>query len=176
MTKILSIREKLILIITIAVVIFVISFNFIFEPVISKNSSLNREIRIEEARLSRYHRLLSQKELIEKKYRNKFSSIFKPQTQEDSLVSALSNLEDLAKQAKIRIIDIRPQGASTESDSYRELMIDMRAEGKIEGFLKFIYSIENSLSLLKVKKFQLTAKPNSDILEGRFSISQISLD
>jgi hypothetical protein len=95
---------------------------------------------------------------------------------QDSLVAALSELQNLAKNAKIRIIDLRPQQvAKTNKKSGKEITIDMRAEGSMEGYLKFIYDIENSLWVLHIKKFQLLAKNNSSALEGVFTISQVSV-
>ena len=58
---------------------------------------------------------------------------------------------------------------------YKEILIDLRTEGTQEGYLKFFYNIENSLALLRIKKFRLTAKTNTQTLEGSFSISQLSL-
>lgn len=89
-------------------------------------------------------------------------------------MSILSELELIAQQSGVSIIDIRPQ-LPKETSAYKEIYIDLRAEGSMQAFLKFIYDIENSLSLLRIKKLQLIAKPNSSILEGIFSISELSV-
>lgn len=174
MQKIISKREKIILYATIGVIVFSIGFNFLFAPLLIKNDNLNKEINISRAKLRKYLRLLSQKDSIQSKY-SKLSADFKVSTrQEGALVTTLSELENIAKNSNIRIIDIRPQ-APKSSDLYKEVIIELRTEGAMESYLNFIYTMENSLLLLRIKKIQLSAKPNTSNLEGLFSISQISL-
>lgn len=174
MIRVLSRRERVILYATAGVIIFAAIFNFLLAPVLTKNDNLNKEINLKRAKLKKYLWLLSQKEAIQGKY-SKFSSAPGGLGQEqDALVSALSELENLAKNSGVKIIDLRPQQPAGGRDLYREILIDLRTEGEMAGYLKFIYELENSLSLLRIKKFQLSAKPNSTILEGSFSISQLS--
>ena len=177
MIKAITKRERIILFLTAGIMFFAICFNFLIEPVLNKNDQLNQEINMVRAKLKKYILLLAQKEYLEKRYGNKLPAGFNLSAQkEDSLVAALSELENLAKEAGVRIIDIRPEGALKGKAAYKEALIDLRAEGRIEDYLKFIYHLQNSLSLLKIEKIQLTAKPNSEALEGSFTISQVLLD
>lgn len=167
--------EKIILYLTISVIVFSIGFNFLIAPVLTKNENLNKEINITKVKLKKYLQLLSQKDYIQNKY-NKLSVYLKDSTAEkDTLVGALSELENLAKASGVRIIDIRPQSSSKGPDLYKEILIGLKTEGAMEGYLKFIYNLENSPSLLKIKRFQLNAKPNIQVLEGSFSISKLSV-
>jgi Tfp pilus assembly protein PilO len=177
MIKLLKKREKIILYLAGGVILFIPIFNFIISPVMVKYANLNKEITIASAKLSKYTVLLGQKEKIQKQYSDKFNSVSSlPEFRQDSLVAALSELQDLAKSADIRIIDLRPQqGAKTGSQPYKEISIEMRAEGSMEGYLKFIYDLENSLWILRIKKFQLLNKSNSTVLDGVFVISQVLL-
>jgi hypothetical protein len=173
MQKILNKREKIVLYITVGIIIFSIAFNLFIGPALSRNETLNKEINIVRLKLNKYLNLLSQKEYIQDKY-NKFSASLKLDgSGEDTFVGALSEIEGLAKASNISILDVRPQSPKI-LDLYKENLIELRTEGQIEGYLKFIYNIENSLSLLKIKRFQLNAKPNTALLEGSFSISQLS--
>jgi hypothetical protein len=175
MQKLLSKREKLIGYLTVGAVVAAILFNFLVVPILSKADSLNREVNYNRAKLTKYLWLLSQKEYLQNKY-GKYPSVIKaPSQQQDSAIGALSTLEGLAKGADIRIIDLRPQG-SASSAAAKGSPVDLRTEGTMEGYLKFIYDLENSLSLLKIKEFQLSAKPNSKFLEGNFSIYQLSVN
>jgi len=175
MNKLLKTREKIALYLIIGVILFNLIFNFVISPIMARYANLNKEITVASAKLRKYMALLGQKEKIQKKYSDKFNSVSSlPEFRQDSLVAALSELQNLAKSADIRIIDLRPQqGAKTGSQPYKEIIIDMRTEGSMEGYLKFIYDIENSLWILRIKKFQLLAKSNSTALEGVFTISQV---
>jgi Tfp pilus assembly protein PilO len=172
--KIITKREKIILGLAVAVVIFSITFNLL-EPFFSRFGDLHKQTLLYKTKLKKYLRLLSQKELIETKYA-KISSVGRQLNQgEDIFVSALSEIDNLAKDAGISITDIRPQNQKS-AGLYKEALIDLRTEGTMQGHLKFIYRIENSLFLFKIKAFVLNAKSNSQALEGSFSISQLVLD
>ena len=160
---------------TIGVIIFAIGFNFFLAPVLLKNDRLNKEINFTRSKLKKYLLILKKKDAIQAQY-SKFASSQKlAEEDQDNLVAAFAQLEDLSKSANIRIIDIRPETALRNQALYNEIVIDLRTEGTIEGYLKFIYDLENSISLLRIKRFRLNAKPNSQTLEGIFSISQLSL-
>lgn len=171
MRSILNKREKILFEIAIAAIIFGFVFNIFLWPVLNKNYILNKEIGLTRIKLKRYLGLLKQKDYLENKYRD-FSAI--SGTREDATLAGLSELEGIAKASDIRIIDIRPQ-TQKGSGLHQENLIDFRTEGTMESYIRFIYTIENSPSLLRIKKFQLNAKPNTSTLDGSFSISQIPL-
>lgn len=166
-------RERIILYLTVGLIILGLGFNLVLKPALAKNKVLNKEINNTRAKLKKYLQLLAQKEEIESKF-NKFSaSQNNPDFEGNAAVGALSEIENLAKKANIRIIDLRPQSLET-SDLYKEALIELKTEGTMEDYLKFIYTIESSLSLLKIKRFELNVQPNSGLLEANISLSQIS--
>lgn len=167
----LSRREKMLAIATVSVVVFVIAFNLFIAPVMDRANTLNKEIALAKLKSAKYSRLLSQKEQLQAKYGALLSSMDDTTVSApDASISILSELERIARNANIRIIEVRPQ-----SKASRETTVDLRAEGEMEAYIKFLYDIENSLSLLSIRKFQLNARPNTQVLEGVFSISQFSL-
>lgn len=175
MAMVFSKREQAILYITVCVVVFGLAFSFVAAPLWSANENLNKEIAAARAKIRRYASLLSRKEMIKKA-----SSRFSPGSamagrEGNTLIAVLSELEALAKDAGISIVDIAPQPARDQAARDKEIFIDLKTEGPIEGYLKFIYSTEKSLFLLRVKSFQLNVKPNSQLLEGNFSISHLAL-
>ncbi len=174
MQKILSKKEKAILSVTIGVLILSVGLNLMVIPLLNRNEVLNQEININKAKLNKYVSLLRQKESIQDKYKKIFNCFTGNPVEFNKADSVLSGLDNLAKNADIRIIDMRPQGIYKGRDLNRELAIDLKTEGEMENYLKFLYEFEYSLPFLKVKKFQLNAKPNTIFLEGIFTISQIS--
>lgn len=175
MQRILSQREKNILFAAAALTILSLLLNFFIIPSARTNFILNKEIGIARIKLKKYLRLTSQKEKTQNAYKKLTDDLGFSSTEADPLISALSELQRIAQNADIKIIDIRPQSTAKSSGLYKEATIDIRAEGQIKDYLKFIYSLENTFSLLRIKRFQLSAKPNNNqLLEGSFSISQIS--
>ncbi|MFH0858175.1 MAG: hypothetical protein V1842_01335 [Candidatus Omnitrophota bacterium] len=169
MLRLLSKREKIILFFTAGLITFAILFNFLILPVLKKYDTLNKEIRVTRARLVKYIRLLNQKEIIQNKAAQLAMNLDLSGQQNDALVIILTEVESLAKGANIRIVDVRPKLSKQKS-----VAVDIKTEGDMDGYLNFIYSLQNSLSLLVIDKFRLSAKANSQSLEGNFSISQIS--
>ena len=174
MPKIITQREKIILYTTVGVIILALAFNFLIAPLLNRAGALNKQASIIQTKLRRYVLLLKGKDYIRTRF-NKFASrLTLSDIGKNGSLTILEALEALAKDANIRIIDIRPQ-AQGGADLHKETAVDLRTEGSMEGYLKFLYDIENSLSLLEIKRFQLSAKPNTQALEGSFSISQLSV-
>ena len=171
MLKVLKKRERIILYFTLGVIIFSVVFNFLIYPGLTENNNLNNEIIVARLKLLKYMGVLSQKEEIQQVYAQLSPSQGISEENQDTFVALLAELESLARAANIRIIDIRPQ-ALAKTSSVKEILVDLRSEGNAEGYLKFIYGLENSLFLLRVKKIQITAKPNSQVLEGTLTILQ----
>lgn len=173
--RILTTREKMVFFITAGVVLMSAGYRFFLWSFITRNTELDRQIASTTATFKKYLIFVSMKEQIETKFRDKFVSMTTPQGGTDSQITGLSELESLAKAAQIQIVDIRPHSSSESHALYRESFTEVRMEGPAEGFWEFIYNIEHSPSLLRIKKFQLTAKSNTALLEGTLTISQISL-
>ncbi len=174
MFKTLNKREKTIFLFTSAVIIFGLSFKALIAPLLIRNETLNKEIKLTQLKFKKYLRLLNQKEDLQGAYAKISAATNIPAEGEDVSTSVLSQIENLAKNSNLNIVDIRPESQKNLSSS-KESYVELRTEGDMESCLKFIYSIENSLALLEVKKFQLRAKPGSSNLEGNFLISQASL-
>jgi len=175
MQKILTQREKTILFATIGIVFISILYNFTITPVILKNSLLNKDILSTRMKLKKYLVLLSQKQSLQTKYN--YLNVEKPPdgVKENSTLITLSEIENMANTAHIRILDIRPQLRKTEG-SYDEILIELRTEGSLNDYIKFIYDLENSLLLLRIKRFQFSSRSNSALLEANFSVSKLAVD
>jgi hypothetical protein len=169
MNKSLSKRERLILYILIGGIFLGLNISFIIEPVVRKNRILNNEINVARLKIKKYFRLLKKEKDIQAKYSKLNLSPLYLEKPEDRLVSVLYELEKIAKNANIQIIDMRPE-TSQELGKNKEISLALKTEASIEGYIKFIYDIENSQFLLRIKKFQLNAKSEAQVLEGIFSI------
>lgn len=167
-------REKVILFFTLGVIAFSLILNFILLPVIDKLRELNQEINSCQLDFKKSIRLLANKQAIQEDY-NQISSIVQLQVgQEEMVAIVLLELEQLSSKVGLRIVDVRPQ-RSNDLDRYKEILVELRQEGNIDGFLRFIYDIENPPHLLKIKKLQLNSKTTSDTLQAKLIISKIFL-
>jgi len=172
--KILNKREKIVLYIAGVVIISAVVFRFVIYPLAMKYSVLSQDIRVTRARLIKYMQILNQKDDLQNKYSEFSANLKLSQQPQDTYVGVLSELENLAKLSNIRITDVRPQDKLGET-AKKEAIVDLRTEGVLEDYMKFIYNIETSLWLLRIKKLQLSAKSNTNKLEGSFTIYQLSV-
>ncbi len=171
MQKVISKKEKVFLYLTLGVFALAILLNFIVIPFLNRNEALNQDIYANRAKLNKYTHLLRNKLNIQNRYNKVFGSFAGRAVELKKADSVLSGLDSLAKSADIRIIDMRPQEVSKS----KELVINLKTEGEMGNYLKFLYNFEYSLPLLRIKKFQLNAKPNTQSLEGIFTILQLSI-
>lgn len=169
MKAILNPREKILLYCTIGLILCSLCFNSFIVPLLKENSMVNKEIALTRVKLKKYLRLLSQKEKINSRYAQLSLTPAQNMQKEDPALSVLSELERCAKDAGVRIIDIRPLAPTNALAN--EMAIDVRVEARIEGFLKFTYSVERSALLLEIQSLLLTAKPDSTLLEASLSIT-----
>jgi len=169
--KLLTKRENIIFKITLGVVVISVFFVFSVAPVLRKAETLDKEISLTRMKLIKYTRLLGRAGDIRDKSVPDAGLVVEGK---DRLLSALSIIEKLAKESNISILDLRPQNQKEGSRNIdNEIVVDIRTEGKIEEYAKFLYEVENSLFLLRVKKLQLDIKPASQTLEGNFTIAQL---
>ncbi len=171
MSKMMSKREKGVLVLAGAVIVLSALFNYVVLPLLSRNDILNKRIVVTRAKLKRYVRLLARRDQIVQAYGTLMAGGSSADAK--SGASAYSELEAFAQTANIRIIDVRPQAAH-QADGYTETVIDVRAEGTLEGYLSFIYSLQGSLSMFHVNRLQLTAKSSSPLLESNISLLHYS--
>lgn len=159
MRKILNKRERRVAYIAAGAVIFSLLFNFSIVPLIKRHQSLNKEIDFLELRLRKYLMLLGEESgsglaLLEK-----------------SAPDSLTEVQLLGDKAGIRIIEISQQGWKADK-AYRERLILLRTQGNLEELTRFIYSINSSPFLLRIKKLDIEAEPLEDLLEARVTIAE----
>jgi hypothetical protein len=150
---------------------FSIFFNSALVPVLHKNEILNEKVSLSKRKLISYRRLLSREGKIKNEYSRFFSGVTGPGKQGDPSVAALYILENLAKEAGIRIVDIRPRGGPGEGSAEKNTLFFLRTEGSLEGYVKFMYELENPLSLIRIKSFHLSVKPDARLFEGSFLVA-----
>lgn len=169
--KLFTRRENIIFNIALGVAVFSVFFVFLVVPALRKAEILNKEISLTRMKLIKYTRLLGRSGDIRNKYAPEQGLVIEGKGRQ---LSILSVIEKLAKESNIRIIDMRPQNQKEIPPNIDfEITVDIRTEGQIEGYARFLYEIENSLFLLRVKKLQLGIKPDSQTLEGSFAIAQL---
>lgn len=174
----LSKREKAILIITIALIVFSSFYKLAISPYLRLSSSLDKEIVKLHNKLNKAMRLIPRKSIIEKEFQDIAASGMPEQegfAGEQQIARILIALENLGNQAGVRLTDIRPHPVRA-AEYYSEYIVEVRFEAGINEITRFIYEIQRSEELLKIEKLQLNIKSSeSSLLEGFLEIHKVSI-
>lgn len=173
----LSDREKKLAIATIAVVSIAILYALIIAPLYSKWKELSGQARAKVNMLESGFRLLANQKQMNEEYSRLSKYAKTSMSEEEAVADTLALIENISKNDTCLIINIKPVGV-TDTGSYKEILIDVSAEGGIGPFSKFLYDIENpSDRLMSVKRFTLSPKSGqAGVLKGTFIVSKILLD
>jgi hypothetical protein len=167
-------REKKILFVTAAFIAVSLLYNLFLGPVLATDARLDAELKVLRTKLQKHQVLLAQKDLLRGKYPQFFTGVWATGKAAQESTSVLAELEALAKGAHLAVMDVR-LGSAGETHKGRGLAVELKTLGTVEEHVQFLYDFENSLSLLKITGYALTAKPHTPAVEGRFSIATMDV-
>lgn len=170
MMRIFEFNAKKIIYLLSAVLIVTFCGSFII-PAYREYADLTGSIYQGKSKLKKYRWLISQESDFKQKAAGIQSGVDLESGKSGSLVALLQELESAASNSGVKLSEIKPQG-SFGRGAPKELRIELALEGSLEGCLKFVYNIDSSILLLKIKKLRLDSKPNTQDLQARLIISQ----
>jgi len=169
----LSKREKSFLWLAIIAVVCIALYILVLEPTWNKWQQLNKTIDVTERKLLKNLKIMGQKEIIDELYDKYAQSLRMKGSVEEETAVILSEIENIARQSNVIITDIKPQSVK-DMDFYKEYYVEMEAEGNIASLAKFIYELQNSKQILKVRHLRLNAKETrGDTLKGYMVVTKI---
>ena len=85
----------------------------------------------------------------------------------------LKEIENIANNAAIYLIDMKPMGLKGDESS-RKYTVTLNCEAQLEQVADFMYSIEDSEELLTIEKYQMSPKArDSSVVRCRMTISKL---
>ena len=169
----LSSRERWGLYLGIMVIIGVVSYITVIEPIWTDWQALNEAIYTKERQLLKNLKILAQKEQIAKLYNKYAKNIRMKGSVEEETAVILREIENIARSSKTYITDIKPHKVK-DMEFYKEYYVELEVEGKIANLAKFIYELQGSKQILKVRHLRLNAKAGGgDVLKGYMIVTKI---
>lgn len=172
----LSNREKAIFYVCLIVVIGILFYVTIAEPMINDWDRTKKEIVKKKIELERYGKKAKKdnetmeqiKPVIEKAKwqvpRAEFQSVL------------LAKVEGMAKDSGIKIVNMKFL-SDKEFDFYRELSTEVKIECSLGSLTKFLWALQNMPQILDVRKLELKPKDKeSKVLQGELLIATISFE
>lgn len=171
--KHLSHREKSMFIIGCIAILCIVIYMVLIDPLWEYWQGLNEKIVSKEVQLVKNLKILAQKDAIDVLYSKYSDSIKMKGSEQEEIAIILREIENIARGNNTYITDIKPQKVE-DKDFYKVYYVDLEAEGNISNLTKFIYELQSSNQILKVKRLQLTPKGDAgDVLKGSMVITKI---
>lgn len=168
-------REKIVFYLTTSAILLLLLDRFVFNPIVVKTKFYGAEIQKQEASIRKNLRILDQKDKI-KKEESKYSSFYpsvNKLSKEEEVSLFLKTIENMAKEYSLKIIDLKPIDTETASVS-GEYLINLDCEATVDNFMNFVYNIEYSKDILRVKKFTIAPlSPETNTAKFGITISKI---
>lgn len=135
----------------------------VFAPILSKAEELDKKIESTEESIKRNLSILSQKESLSQEI-GKFTSYLSDSESEEKEVTNFSReVENLAKEASVYLVGIRPAGKIEEGIT-KKYFLELDFEARMEQLFEFFFAIENSDKLTKIEMYHITPKSAESII------------
>ena len=141
-------------------VIAVILVVMTVRPLVKKISQLQQIIKMTQMNIKDGLKVQLKKDKILKEYSECKIYLTKQGESDQEITSNfLKELETIAQKSKISIVSLSPSEVSgKESENKNVYYADFKAEGPIEVILRFLDNIQESKSLIKIDRFNISAK------------------
>jgi len=171
----LSFRERLVLYAACFVLFALLFDRLILNQIIRKIGFYNSEIGKQEVLIKKNLRILEQKQKIEGEEKQ-YASFYPAQkglSRDEEVSALLKTIENMAKDYSLKIINLKPVDSEASGVS-GEYLITLECEAKVDDFINFVYNIEYSKDILRVKKFNIIPQsPESTLAKFIITISKI---
>jgi Tfp pilus assembly protein PilO len=171
----LSKREKYIAYVSIGIIIFLVLDKCVISQVMNRLAALDEEILVLENKLEKSINILQQEDAIFDEYEKYVEVIKKQRSDEEIMVVLLSNIEKMANQASVRLVDMKPT-PSEKKEFYTKYTIRIEAEAEISQLINFIYQLEKTDELFRISELRLSpVRTASSVLKIYMLVTQIQV-
>ncbi len=169
----LSPREIKIASVTAVLIMIYVGFNFVFKPIKLKEAALDEEIRAEIKILNKDLLAVKKEKQLKKDYESLLSPFRQQNSDEEEMSVLLSQMQTLATQTGLRIVDIKPQ-KNRKTEFCKFLPLSLSLEGYYSDVIRFFYVVQAPPYSLGVDELFLEFKPSQhNVLSCRIDLSRI---
>ena len=172
--QILSLFKKYRILIGIAC--FILGYRLVLSPLIAYWQEINNEISVLERKFKKITNLLSEEKEIDIFYSDlskiiNIKPLEKNITEQEMQTQTFRFLNQSAKKTGVHLKSITPHKLKVQKE-YKILGIDVNLEADSASLIKFIYYIENSPELIKVKEARVSSSKN-ELLLARLKMEKV---
>jgi len=168
----LSKRELYVFYISIIIVTAVFFDKIVINPLMDRIKRLNKEIFLQEKRLQKSLYLLSQEEFIISEHKEYTQHVKQTSSDGEEKSRLLAEIEKTARKSFVFLKDVKLDLAEGEGP-YKKYTVEIETESKITYLIDFVYQLENSSQLLRVRNFSLSPiEDKSQIVRAQMTITE----
>ena len=168
-------REFSILMITLALLVFFVIFQFVIKPVRQGSSDINDRLRVVRAKLIKARQMVVQKPLVEARYQNLVNLIGVVASEDAQMPTIVSKIDAAARESNIHIANIQPQKSVTQKD-FRFLAVELEIDGQWLDIVQFLYLLQKQPNFYFINELNLEKYSGvSSSLRGRIVVSRMCL-
>src|SRR3989338_6023733 len=147
----LSKKEKIGLSLAFAFIAVAFFDRLIVSPIRNRIQQINRNIQVSEKQLAHDLRNVHQQDHIAEEFKKYVGYVQRSGSDEEEVSKILGEIESLSRQSDIYLADMKPQ-TPKNIDFYKEYTIEIEVEGEMIPMMKFLYQLNTSPQLLRIKK------------------------
>jgi len=151
-------NEKILGLIVLALLFMFIFNALIISPLREKLKTIEQDIARLKLTIRKYSKLELERDPLLKEYKNIERYLSLKGSEDEKITAVLSKVENEAHNAKVTIVDLKPDTAVRSKGFPVTYRIQLNAEADIVKLVNFIYSLENADILLKIDKLNLSVK------------------
>lgn len=163
-------RDKLMIIFGTGFLALALIYFLAVDPALERWVNLNRQIKTKQSTLAKNFKILSEQEIVRTEYLRLSKFAKSSSVKDEDVTASLDELEHIARENSVTIASIKPQG-NREFGLSREIILDVSLEAPIKELSRFIYSLENTNRLLRVRKLTISSS-SSNVLKCSVLLSK----
>ena len=165
-------REKLLSVITVAVIIGTVVFAGVVRPGLNERQSRLRRMHQLELKLTRIKRDVLEKDRIDRDYARIEPLIAGTGTDLQEKSKFARELHDLFSKQNVQTRTVTPLPILNE-EFYRGLAIKIEMTGNIKDVLKFIFAVETYSNPIRIEWLDLKTRETTDDVHASFRITKV---
>ncbi|MDD3374459.1 MAG: type 4a pilus biogenesis protein PilO [Candidatus Omnitrophica bacterium] len=174
--KRLSKRESQIFILCILVFLIYIGFQFVYKPIKSQEDLFEKKISVIKKKIKKNLNILKEEGVVKIAYDQYLEAFAQKLSDQQEMSRISSEIEAVAKEADIKIIDMKPQRIREES-FFKNFSLTVQTEGTMNLIMKFLYFLEQKPHHFQIEEVRLEKRSiRSQDIRCEIVASRILLD
>lgn len=168
----LSSRERVIFYVTAAFIFVFLVQVVVLSPILNKLADLDDAIATHQEKVKKSLEISSRQPEIDRQ-KELYGTVFSDLPTEEEVASFLRDIEGLAKDCGVYLIDVQP-GAQVTKGVGKEYSMEMNFEAKMEQVFKFFYEMSRADKLIKIVRYQVRPKSqDSSVAVCNLSVAKL---